>query len=78
MAAVSAPVATATLAVAGQQVTSLLLPGLASPGARGTEWPYRLRQHRPAPGRVPLRAIPYYAWANRGPSEMRVWIPELP
>lgn len=22
-----------------------------------------------------LRAIPYYAWANRGPSHMKVWIP---
>lgn len=22
-----------------------------------------------------VRAIPYYAWANRGPSEMEVWIP---
>jgi len=24
---------------------------------------------------VTLTAIPYYAWANRGPSAMRVWIP---
>jgi len=24
---------------------------------------------------VPLTLIPYYAWANRGPSEMEVWIP---
>jgi hypothetical protein len=24
---------------------------------------------------VDLVAIPYYAWANRGPSPMRVWIP---
>ena len=23
----------------------------------------------------PVKAIPYYAWANRGPSEMMVWIP---
>ncbi|RZK58207.1 MAG: glycoside hydrolase family 127 protein [Pedobacter sp.] len=23
----------------------------------------------------PVKAIPYYAWANRGPSEMTVWIP---
>ena len=23
----------------------------------------------------PVTAIPYYAWANRGPSEMEVWIP---
>ena len=24
-----------------------------------------------------LRAVPYYAWANRGPGAMRVWIPRL-
>lgn len=24
---------------------------------------------------VPLRATPYFAWANHGPSSMRVWIP---
>jgi DUF1680 family protein len=24
-----------------------------------------------------LTAIPYYAWANRGPGTMRVWIPRL-
>jgi len=26
--------------------------------------------------RVPLRAIPYYAWANRAPGAMTVWMPE--
>jgi hypothetical protein len=78
VAAVSAPAATVTLEVAGRRVTSLTLPGLAFSGVRGSEWPYRARQQRPAPASVPLRAIPYYAWANRGPSEMRVWIPELP
>ncbi len=26
---------------------------------------------------VTLRAVPYYAWANRGPGAMRVWIPAL-
>ena len=24
---------------------------------------------------VTLRAVPYYAWANRGPGAMRVWVP---
>ena len=23
-----------------------------------------------------LRAVPYYAWGNRGPGGMRVWVPE--
>ncbi|GFZ94713.1 glycoside hydrolase family 127 protein [Nesterenkonia alkaliphila] len=29
----------------------------------------------PIGGRALLTAIPYYAWANRGPQAMRVWIP---
>jgi DUF1680 family protein len=24
---------------------------------------------------IDLRLIPYYAWSNRGPSEMTVWMP---
>jgi DUF1680 family protein len=28
-----------------------------------------------APRPVDLRLIPYYAWGNRGPSEMTVWVP---
>ena len=35
--------------------------------------------YRPASGGptrlVALRLIPYYAWCNRGPSQMTVWIP---
>jgi DUF1680 family protein len=37
--------------------------------------------YRPAPGEDPpqrevmLTAVPYYAWANRAPGAMRVWIP---
>ena len=27
---------------------------------------------------VPFTAIPYHVWANRGPGEMMVWIPEAP
>ena len=26
----------------------------------------------------PLMAVPYFAWANRGPGEMRVWLPRFP
>jgi DUF1680 family protein len=43
----------------------------------GPEWPYRAEPPAPAPGRevaeVPL--VEYHAWANRGPSTMRVWLP---
>jgi DUF1680 family protein len=34
------------------------------------------REFRPSePRPVDVRLIPYYAWANRGPSEMTVWMP---
>jgi DUF1680 family protein len=41
------------------------------------DWSDKLyRPRRPAADRAVLaRFIPYYAWANRGPSEMSVWIP---
>ena len=35
---------------------------------------YRELQPVP-PQRHPLRLIPYYAWANRGISQMTVWLP---
>lgn len=56
----------------------------------GGEWQGRLYRRLPAGGAkgaeeseharedsasVALRAIPYYAWANRGPNAMRVWMP---
>jgi hypothetical protein len=41
---------------------------------------YRPVGSAPPPGRreVTLTAIPYYAWANREPGAMRVWIPRAP
>jgi DUF1680 family protein len=37
--------------------------------------PLSNRRH-PTPGvPIQLKLIPYYAWANRGPNGMRVWIP---
>ncbi len=40
---------------------------------------YRRLSHASRPSResVPLMAIPYYAWANRGANAMRVWIPRV-
>jgi DUF1680 family protein len=40
---------------------------------------YRTFEGGAAPRRheLILTAIPYYAWANRGPASMRVWIPRL-
>jgi uncharacterized protein len=63
--------------VAGHRVTGLCVPGQITTGHPGA-WPYL--DHQPEAGRpardIELRAIPYYAWANRGPSDMRVWVPE--
>ena len=40
-------------------------------------WPYfEGAAARPESARdVTLSAVPYYAWSNRGPSQMRVWLP---
>jgi hypothetical protein len=44
------------------------------------EWQGRLYRRlssssRGSPHPLPLTAVPYFAWANRGPNAMRVWIP---
>lgn len=31
----------------------------------------------PPERKIKMTAIPYYAWANRGPGKMRVWLPEV-
>ena len=33
-------------------------------------------EERPKRTDVTLTAIPYYAWANRGENQMRVWMPK--
>lgn len=38
-------------------------------------WPYGTTIGDPAASPASLRAIPYLAWANRGPGGMRVWVP---
>jgi DUF1680 family protein len=37
---------------------------------------YRPLPDEPAPSSIKVRLIPYFAWSNRGPSEMSVWIPQ--
>jgi uncharacterized protein len=39
------------------------------------DWTRKLYQPRPAVRRVPITAIPYYAWDNRQAGAMRVWHP---
>jgi DUF1680 family protein len=50
--------------------------GVISPKPLADEPLYRKLGPKPKQGeRVPLTFIPYYAWANRGPEPMQVWIP---
>ena len=65
--------------IAGLPVTPLLVPaGLRAP-ATAAGWPYHeARNGAPPAADTEALAIPYYAWANRGPSDMRVWTPVQP
>lgn len=77
-----------TAAPAAAEWVPGLLGGVTVVRAQGTlvdrsSWRNRLYRPlgtAPAPSRRPARltAIPYYAWANREPGAMRVWIPRAP
>ncbi len=61
--------------VAGEAVVELSCPARRVTTGDGNSWPYH-EQEREGGARseeVRLKAIPYYAWSNRGPSYMRVW-----
>ena len=45
-------------------------------GERGTPSSAEWVTARAAPTRAFATYLPYYSWANRGPSTMRVWTPE--
>lgn len=56
--------------------------GVRTAGYAVDTWAWRDRLYEPLTGQgdqprrpVRLTAVPYYAWANRGPGAMRVWIP---
>jgi DUF1680 family protein len=42
------------------------------------DWTHRLYQAVPPVRLAPFTAIPYYAWDNRKPGAMRVWLPVVP
>jgi len=42
------------------------------------EWDGKLYQPAIAPHRVGMTAIPYFAWDNRKPGAMKVWLPVAP
>jgi hypothetical protein len=58
-------------------VTVLRLPGASHAVEEWEGTLYRPLATAPAapPRTADLTAIPYYAWANRGPNAMRVWVP---
>src|SRR5262249_43077222 len=41
-------------------------------------WQRRLYMASAAPRRTTMTAIPYYAWGNREPGPMKVWLPVAP
>lgn len=41
------------------------------------EWPYAAATGRRPGAEVDVPLVPYHRWARRGPSTMRVWIPEV-
>jgi DUF1680 family protein len=59
------------------------LPGVVALKGEGlaateTDWQGGLYRTAASPRKVTLTAVPYYAWDNRAPGEMRVWLPTAP
>lgn len=46
-------------------------------GFWGDRWELNRRVPAARADRILLRLIPYYAWCNRGASQMTVWLPAL-
>nr|WP_184829838.1 beta-L-arabinofuranosidase domain-containing protein [Jiangella mangrovi] len=61
----------------GEDVLSIQVDGVegADPAWDGAGWATLDEAPGPAGRPVTLTAIPYAVWANRGPSELRVWVP---
>jgi DUF1680 family protein len=62
----------------GKVLDTVALIGTAYPVRTGAGWPYGPASGADGiAGAVPLTFVPYHRWGNRGPSAMRVWLPEL-
>jgi DUF1680 family protein len=61
--------------ISGASVVALTLAAFTM--ARGPWTPGQLYREAapPAPREFPLKLVPYYAWGNRGDTEMSVWLP---
>lgn len=58
-----------------EQFQPALLNGVMTLGMKGNATKRQLNSDELIRTEQTVTAIPYYAWANRGPSEMEVWIP---
>lgn len=58
--------------LAGRDIVTLVGTGVALPSASEDLYSDVSEE---ATREVPIRLIPYFAWGNRGPSEMSVWMP---
>jgi DUF1680 family protein len=64
--------------VGTEPVTELVCEARTVLPPEGRHWPYYEGTPADRAGEYgEIVAIPYYAWANRGPMPMRVWAPEL-
>lgn len=55
-----------------------LLGGVAIITAKALAVDFDAKGRALEPRPQPFMAVPYFAWANRGPNEMRVWLPRTP
>ena len=61
-----------------QGIASIRIEGRVRPRTGASWWPYRPADAPTGdkPGQsVPLTAVPYFTWGNRGPGAMRIWVP---
>lgn len=62
--------------IAGAEVATLTWPAVALEPRRWTEGQLYRQAARRAAHAFPLKLVPYFAWGNRGDTEMSVWLPE--
>lgn len=78
---VSAPLVEASAQGPSDTAEVVTVRGVLATPEPDRSWPYVQPGMRPAPDGTPsapqveIDLVPYYAWSNRGPSTMRVWIP---
>jgi uncharacterized protein len=87
------PVEAPGVDIRGHSVVGLKLEGVARADLTPAKWPYydmaagddgsggsahSDRSDGDGATQVELLAVPYFAWANRGGTDMRVWVPEHP